>query len=1031
MKKKTSANLLCFVIALILCFDSRIGAAISLNAVSTSTGTGDTSMGYVQRAVKYFRYSTGVTSDLFITATQNPDTTKGIKVFTKSGDLLGAVSQASTGVTSLAVIDPFKILTFASDSKVVRTPLQFNSNSVAAFSSQETATSYSMVASTEVQSSVYVMMLESALGYVLKLDSSSLAVQNSGVVRSPVEAFSIANYDGDYVVFHGKDRFLTFVKIADLSLVKKLDTINTVCSVFVLDNQRQDSVFELGRSTDLTQFWLTKFDLQTATVGSTISPAGKSTLAVSTSTYNNILNFGPYQYVGLIQVADGLVLYSKQDLTKALAFALTNVLYFSLAGGFESGSFKYYFGFIKDSSSVYNFQSYYLLFDNCLLLDSSNTCKKCNPGYYLNSLSPGNNCQLLSNLPANMGLDNSNFLGRVCMSFGCIDCRSDYTVCNKCDKSKPVYWKDQECKSPSTIAEGFGLNLATKTVSGCFHSDCQVCQSNHCECTKCLPGYYLSTIDSICNLKRNCMPFLVLQPVLSQQSFEHVDLVVEMQRQDPFPVGINATTFFLGFNRMAPPLLEFRYKDKLENNLDYFSWYAWTGKKLLLYLRFKSPPRIDQFQISVKSNTIQKAKVDQSLFCEVRFTNDQILHRPIGRYDKIAAAEKLGKSLSILFMSEVNPRFAFPLLFLAMALDRSGIVMRGYHSFKLISKLFFINVNYGDRLGAFLFQIRHHFWKTERLTAKKITENSKNWRGKFSKDKQPLDMNDAYWPEMLIYIASCGVQCIHYLLTFYLEVPRFYLWLMYIAQRVHLIIFNLVFIDFILYAARTILQSANIDTSLMMAVWFVSALLLLDFTHICYQVLNSKVWASIFNRKLKARQGKQKTKNKLNTVSATKGKLKITFKSEKKDQEGQQNQEEDDSRAAIAEDDDVLQSKYTFNEEKYTQAVLNYPRTYVEYRANYNLVRYSSPFLKLEKSVYGQTRNRLMYLSHLTKLGIFASVVVGTQYCIGLGSFVLLCIELVSFSFVMFSLSKPKIYRSPLMIAIDITNTLPRIFLFG
>ena len=1030
MKKISSALTRSLVIAFILLFENRIGSAISLNAVSTSTGTGDTSMGFVQRAIKYFKYSTGVTSHLFITATQDPDLTQGIKVFTKSGDLLGKMSQASTGVTTLAVLDPFKILTFATDSKVVSMPLQFNSNTVAVYSSQEATTSFSMVVSTEVQSSVYVMILESVHGYVLKLDSASLSIQNSGVVRSTVETFTIANYNSDYVVFHGKDRFLTIVKIADLSVTKKLDTIDTLCSVFVLDNIRQDTVFEVGRSTDLTSFWLSNFDLQTATAGNTIRQTAKYSLAVSTSTYSNILNFGPYQYVGLIEVSDGVVLYSKPDLLRVKMFPLNNVLYFSLAGGFESGSLKYYFGFIRDISSVYNFQSYYLLFDNCLLLDSTNRCKKCFPGYYLNSLSPGNNCQLLSSLPADKGLDNSNFLGRPCASQGCIDCRSDYKVCFKCDKSKPVYWKENQCKETSTIAEGYGLNLATKTVSVCYHSDCQACQSNHCECTKCLPGYYLSTIDSTCNLKRNCIPFLVLHPVKAEKNFEQVDLVVEMQRQEPFPVGINATTFFPGFSRIASPQLEFYYRGRLESNLDYLSWYVWTGRQLQVYLRFKSPPRMEEYKISVKSSTIQKAKVNDNLFCNVQFTNAHFIHKPIGRYDKIIAAEKLGKSFSVLFMSEVNPRFAFPLLFLAMTLDRSGVIMRGYHFFKVISKLYYININYGDRLTAFLFQIRHHFWKTTRLSSKETTENSKNWRGKFSKDQQPLDMNDIYWPEMLIYIASCGVQILHYVLTFYLEVPRFYLWLMYIAQRIHLIIFNLVFVDFILYAARTILQSANIDTTLMISVWFVSVLLLVDFTVICYQVLNSKIWETIFKRKLKTRQGKQKPRKKLNNVSAAKGKLEIIFKSEKKDQELRQNQEEDDSRAAIAEDEDVLRSKYTFNEEKYTQAILNYPRTYVEYRSNYNLIRYSSPFLQIEKSVYGKKRNRLMYLFHLVKLGLFAAVVIGTQYCTGLGSFMLLCVELLSVSLVFFSILKPRMYRSPLMFTIDLLNTLPRLILF-
>ena len=91
--------------------------------------------------------------------------------------------------------------------------------------------------------------------------------------------------------------------------------------------------------------------------------------------YSNILNFGPYQYIGLVRTEDPalpFMMYSKLDVTifevPLPPITGLNPGDASLVQGPSEGN-KFFLA-LQSTLSGSNFQSYYILFDVCLCIDA-------------------------------------------------------------------------------------------------------------------------------------------------------------------------------------------------------------------------------------------------------------------------------------------------------------------------------------------------------------------------------------------------------------------------------------------------------------------------------------------------------------------------------------------------------------------------------------------------------------------------------------------------------------------------------------
>jgi hypothetical protein len=82
------------------------------------------------------------------------------------------------------------------------------------------------------------------------------------------------------------------------------------------------------------------------------------------------------------------------------------------------------------------------------------------------------------------------------------------------------------------------------------------------------------------------------------------------------------------------------------------------------------------------------------------------------------------------------------------------------------------------------------------------------YRGKLTKDKIPFDFLANMNYKIGLYLGVWFMWIINFSLrTLQVKVAKWYLHVMYWSDKVHLIIFNLVFIDFIWYGAHTMLHA--------------------------------------------------------------------------------------------------------------------------------------------------------------------------------------------------------------------------------
>jgi hypothetical protein len=186
----------------------------------------------------------------------------------------------------------------------------------------------------------------------------------------------------------------------------------------------------------------------------TTTPAWTSNTSVNYLNGNNIMNFGPYQYVVTIPKNIGSITGDIVFISKITMNAIASVtaalphyaLEISTAGLFREYDRMYFTARMNDASQ--NFQSYYLTVDRCVNRDGSLVCLECLPEYYRDSTTePKNKCLLKIEFPPFFGADTANKLIKHC-SDNCVKCVDNYQICTECDQANGYAKIDGRCSLP-------------------------------------------------------------------------------------------------------------------------------------------------------------------------------------------------------------------------------------------------------------------------------------------------------------------------------------------------------------------------------------------------------------------------------------------------------------------------------------------------------------------------------------------------------------------------------------------------------
>jgi hypothetical protein len=213
--------------------------------------------------------------------------------------------------------------------------------------------------------------------------------------------------------------------------------------------------------------------------------------AVTEGNITFLLNFGSYNYLG-VSVASAqpfMRILEKPTMTKMIDLAgVSKTNSFLNAWIYISGNTSF-FGTFRDTGS-FNFQSWQINFNNCLVRDAAFICQTCsNASMLKTSLAAYNQCIDQFSVPFRNGKDTSDSTYKPCAT-GCNNCLANYLNCTACDytaASPNDYWLDGTvCVQGTAITGAKGKNTVMNGIlTACQTTNCTQCKSDYRVCEAC------------------------------------------------------------------------------------------------------------------------------------------------------------------------------------------------------------------------------------------------------------------------------------------------------------------------------------------------------------------------------------------------------------------------------------------------------------------------------------------------------------------------------------------------------------------
>ena len=498
---------------------------------STNTGTGlpTTMVTGVETESRQITYSGGHMVFGYLCAEGTPGTTVAncIKLFSQSGALL-ASSSARTFTTvaqkvAFQLKDPMKVIYAVVNHIVVELTLSYSAPNYALSETQAVnwvAYNYYFTLSYSDPASVdnYVYIADLNLNYkIFKFDRNNFGALAGSAYVSTMQFDRILERvrpGSPYLVNGGKAMYLVFIDTTTMS------TASTPLSRYIGVELR------LGRVENTATNNYMYCVLRDATIYKYELIASFPTIAYS-ATYHildtaeskgfsiQLVDLSTYQYLVLTRESNSSILFLKRsDLSLvsivnhhdslATAFSSMQGPYFNTTDN------QYYFTRLENTNK--NFQSYYLLFDNCTYRGSNDVCTTCLTGYYKNTTSAGGDCILPAHFLPSHGINAPSILMSPC-STGCISCLLNYQICVQCDLPIGYYLNTSSslCYQKTAFGDGRGamlVNASAGQVVGCQDANCISCIDNYQTCLQCNlgTGYYLNPVDSKCYNKAQFVP---------------------------------------------------------------------------------------------------------------------------------------------------------------------------------------------------------------------------------------------------------------------------------------------------------------------------------------------------------------------------------------------------------------------------------------------------------------------------------------------------------------------------------------------
>jgi hypothetical protein len=574
------------------------------------------------------------------------------------------------------------------------------------------------------------------------------------------------------------------------------------------------------------------------------------------------------------------------------------------------------------------------------------TCSKCQnatPKLFLHKLS----CVPYTDLPDYYGGNYDTLASAQCAISGCLSCKENYRICTKCGTSggKQLYLDSEknDCVASLTVTNGYGIDSDTKAIKRCLIGHCNLCREDYKLCRECdyLKGYVL--MKNSCQ-KASDLTFIPASQNLQDSNFDFT-LIAKFENELPtaYKDDIVQTVaermdFNISIKEVETGQIVKSAKEVYKLGTDYI-------------LKVRIADRVYSKDFIVTTSTSKPV--------DMQFDGVYYSYRNVESSNNFTKLPDSPVPSSLNWIKYITyypttVRNYTGLLFMGglLALDPTGTFFRFTKILQIVNKLYFININYGKRLEAFLDLSQEPYPDPDPQNARYIL----NTRPRLDKKNVPINV----WEESGILT---GVYLAVFLVRLYLAFNNIEGWALFegsayfchYANKVHLIIFNLVFIDFIWLAPRTLLHSRDLHFAAYYGTLVVCFIMMVDLCLILAHLLDDRIWSkaymhysnNVISRPMNADELLKENKDMVidRDIDPQTGKPKLTMTVNK---------------AAL----DLRMKRINPSTVPKKQKQINYKKTYFEIDFNVHLMNYTAANMDLsENSVHALLPKLLFFFN--------------------------------------------------------------------
>jgi hypothetical protein len=465
-------------------------------------------------------------------------------------------------------------------------------------------------------------------------------------------------------------------------------------------------------------------------------------------------------------------------------------------------------------------------------------------------------CVIRNNIPLGNGANSQAGIIASCADTNCQNCQNDYRVCQFCKIASYYMLVGTGCISADDSPAGTGLDKTTSMNKVCTHERCLDCKRDNTVCLKCdeVNGYYLEGTSCIYTTAS-----LAIKVNPSKNQLIDASFVITVTLNDlkvPMIDLMQSLMLYLNISR--------RYvstSSRIDISIPETFQISYTGRWLILDLKFQSPPADINTELVLSTpglSLIQQHSNSSNMMKIMGFKNLNYSMSSIFSTSMTSEANYQGKLVGGLvnFGTSASGNSIYQtIVMFAASFDPTGTFMKLNQILKIINKLYFININYGKRLEAFLKAIGLDASKPSTADADRLVRSSKASEGKLSRDYVPLDVNSVLGWKMATFLIVKIYGYIGWILMKSFKLPKILIYTIHYSKKVDVIVLNLFFCDIMWYATHSLSHGRNLPLVTIACAWLSLLIISWELLHVFQLCIFDDAWFSFL------RQINHQTKN--------------------------------------------------------------------------------------------------------------------------------------------------------------------------